>query len=68
MINSKPASLEIAEYTTDNVFVADKYSVSDFSTDRFIYAPVGTSVLTVSHEGEGDIRATIEVVTLYETV
>lgn len=47
VIDSRPGSMEIAEYTRDNVFVADRYASSDFSTARFIYAPPGDSKITV---------------------
>lgn len=68
VINSDPAALEIAEYTVSNVFVANRYSLSDFSTARFILAPIGSSILAVSHDGSGDIRMVVEVANLADSV
>lgn len=69
VINADPANMEIAEYTVaDNLFVADHYPQSDFSTERFIYAPPGKSVLTILDESGGDISAYVEVEKLADSV
>ena len=68
VISSEPAALEIAEYTVSNVFVANRYSSSDFSTARFIHAPAGTSIISITHDGSGDIRMVVEVAQLADSV
>lgn len=61
VVDADPDTMEIAEYTTDGEFVRDLYQYSDFSTARFVYAPLGDSTLTFSHDGTGDIKAWVEV-------
>ena len=61
VVDAAPDRMEIAEYTTDNEFVRDLYALSDFSTGRFVFAPPGTSLLTVTSEAGGAIAATVEV-------
>lgn len=51
VIDARPASMEIAEYTNDGVYVRDLYAMSDFSTARFLYAPAGESIVTVNAGG-----------------
>lgn len=68
VVDSAPAQLEIAEYTTNNEFVQNLYQASDFSTARFITLPVGKSVLTFSHDGISVIDALLEVEQLAATV
>jgi len=60
VVDANPSSMEIALYTSGNAYVADEYQASDFSTARFIYAPVGDSTLTITAES-GDIQAVVEV-------
>ncbi len=61
VVDSAPATMEIAEYTQDNRFVENLYPKSDFSTARFLTIPVGKSQITFSHEGVGPIDAFVEV-------
>ena len=61
VINASPTDMEIAEYTRDNVFVRDCYGYSDFSTERFIYAPPGDSILRVVDDNAAAIQAVLEV-------
>lgn len=68
VVDADPATMEIAEYTRNNVFVEDLYQDSDFSTARFVYAPPGTSTITFTHEGTADINAYVEVEKLAYTV
>jgi hypothetical protein len=68
VINASPKEMEIAEYTASGVYVANHYQHSDFSTERFIIAPVGESVVTFSHEGAEMLNAIVEVKQLAETV
>lgn len=61
VIDSDPASLEIAEYTTNNVYVRDLYQYSNFSTARFIMIPPGSSILRVLNAGIAEVDAFVEV-------
>jgi len=61
VIDSDPASLEIAEYTTNNVYVRDLYQYSNFSTARFIMIPPGSSILRVLNAGISEVNAFVEV-------
>lgn len=61
VIDSDPANLEIAEYTTDNVFVRDLYQYSNFSTARFVMIPPGQSILRVLNAGAAEVNAYVEV-------
>ena len=51
VVDARPDRMEIAEYTAAGVYVRDLYASSDFSTARFLYAPPGDSVLSVSGSG-----------------
>lgn len=68
IVNSKDNSLEIAEYTLDNVFVRNLYQDSDFEKDNFIYIPVGRSTLRVAGSVSDSIDAWIEIEEIHETV
>ena len=61
IVAASPAEMEIAEYTRNNVLVQDLYAASDFSTERFIYAPPGSSTVSVTAENADTVRATVEV-------
>lgn len=51
VVDARPDSMQIAEYTLGDEYVQDLYSASDFSTERFLYAPAGDSVISVSGIG-----------------
>ena len=68
VVDSAPASLEIAEYTIDNGFVRNLYQVSDFATARFLIVPTGESTLAFAHEGGGEIEAFVEVSALAASI
>lgn len=68
IVDSSPASIEIAEYTNNNVFVSNLYQNSDFATARFLTIPTGNCKVTFMHEGAGIIDAFVEVKQLAETV
>jgi hypothetical protein len=68
VVDSSPSTIEIAEYTINNVFVRNLYQLSDFSTERFLIIPVGPSIITFSNEGLSDLTALVEVKQLAETV
>ena len=58
----------IAEYTNRNVFVRDLYGFSDFETERFLFAGFGENMITVIHEGIGDLQVAMEVQEEYAVV
>ena len=60
VVNANPSEMEIAEYTIQNVYVADRYQDSDFSTARFVYAPPGQSTLSATNESGGDMQVAVE--------
>lgn len=60
VIDARPSSMEIAEYTNSGVYVRDLYPMSDFSTARFLYAPAGESTVTVNAGGDS-INTIVEV-------
>lgn len=68
VVNSKDGNLELAEYTTANVFVKNHYQNSDFSKVTFIRFPPGNSVLYVSGDSVDPIEAWVEIEELHETV
>lgn len=51
VVDSRPDRMEIAEYTQNGEYVRNLYQYSDFSTDRFVYAPPGESLLSVTGTG-----------------
>lgn len=67
VVDSSPKSIEIAEYTTANVFVRNLYNYGDFGTNRFILVPNGESLISFAHEGPETLTATVEVKQLADT-
>lgn len=61
VVDSNANQGEIAEYTVSNQYIQNLYQDSDFSTQRFIYAPPGESTLQFTHEGSAAIDAFVEV-------
>lgn len=68
VVNASPKELEIAEYTSGGAYVQNLYQDSDFSTDRFLMAPKGKSIVSFSHEGTSTLVAVVEVKQLADTV
>lgn len=68
VIESDPAKMEIAEYTKDNEYIANRYAVSDFTTKRFLSFPPGTTELSFSHEAENELKIYLEVREEHESV
>lgn len=68
VVDSAPATLEIAQYSADNAYIRNLYQASDFSTARFLILPLGESTLAFSHEGSGEIDAFVEVSALAASV
>lgn len=61
VINSNPAKMEISQYTSAGVFVADLYGSSDFSTERLFKIPAGESTMVFTDESISTPNAYIEV-------
>lgn len=61
VIDSHPATMEIAEYTASGAYVQDRYGDSDFSTERIFPLPPGDSALAVLDDTSATIEARIEV-------
>ncbi len=68
VVDSAPASLEIAEYSVDNIYIRNLYQSSDFATARFLVLPLGESTLAFSHEASGELNAFVEVSALAASV
>ena len=52
VVNSRPAEMEIAEYTTANARVKSLYNYSDFSTERLLIIPPGAGYyMTFTDDG-----------------
>ena len=61
VIDSDPVNMEIAEYTKNNEYIANRYQNSDFETDRIVQVPAGESRFTFTQEGGGKVVAFVEV-------
>lgn len=61
VVDTHPATMEIAEYTSQNAFVRDLYGESDFSTERIFELPAGRSVFTFTDESTAPPTAFVEV-------
>lgn len=61
VIDSDPVNMEIAEYTVNNEYVADRYADSDFETDRIVEIPAGNCRFTFTQSGSGSVVAFVEV-------
>lgn len=61
VIDANPLSQEIAVYTSNMEFLRDVYGKSDFSTKRFIVLPQGSSNLSITEDGGGEVEAYLEV-------
>lgn len=61
VIDCRPATLELAEYTLNGEFVADRYGVSDFTTERFWELPPGQCTVQFAHDGASAITGYVEV-------
>lgn len=60
VVNSRPVSMEIAEYDANNNFYRDLYGYSDFNTTRLFALPPGQSTLAVAVDN-GVAEAYLEV-------
>lgn len=68
VVDTTKIPYEIAEYGQDGKKVRDHYKNSDFSTQRFLFAGYGHTEISVTHEGNAEIRAAAEVMIEYDAV
>lgn len=61
IVDANPSTMEIAEYTKDGVFVANRYADSDFTTARLFMLPAGPCSVVFTQEGVGVVSAFVEV-------
>lgn len=61
VIDTNPAAMEIAEYSTNNQYIAGRYGNSDFETERFFALPPGISQLQVNDDNGPVTSAFVEV-------
>lgn len=61
VIDSTPATMEIAEYTAAGTFIADRYQDSDFTTARLFMLPPGNCRIVFTQERVGTVNAFVEV-------
>lgn len=68
VIDNTTIPFKIGEYTTADTFVADRYELCDFSTERFMYTKLGTNRFSISHDGPEILPMSLETNIEYETV
>lgn len=61
VIDSDPATMEIAEYTRNDQFIANRYGDSDFTTARLFMLPPGPCSVVFTQDGIGVVNAFVEV-------
>lgn len=61
VVDMHPATMEIAEYTNNGKFVANRYQNSDFATERIFELPAGDCQIVFTQEGIGTVKAFVEV-------
>lgn len=68
VIDNTTVPFKIGEYTNSGTFVADRYELCDFSTERFMYTKFGTNRFSISHDGPEILPMSVETNIEYETV
>lgn len=68
VIDSKSMPYSIVEYDENGAVVADRYSLCDFSQERFFSIKEGRNIYNLSHEGSGDVGLKVEAYIEYDTV
>lgn len=68
LVISSEYPYSIKEYDEYNIEVKDRYQDSDFETERFVYLGIGENKLSIIHEGDEEINATVEGMVLYVSV
>ena len=61
VIDNRPQTMEIAEYTSAGDYVANRYANSDFTTERLFALPPGKSRIVFRQDGGGPVNAFVEV-------
>lgn len=61
VVDMNPATMEIAEYTSEGIFVENRYQLSDFTTERLFELPPGDCDLVFTQGGTGSTKAFVEV-------
>ncbi len=68
VIDTTKLPFEIKEYSAEGQIIRNLYGTSDFSTKRFVMLGYGTNKITFTHEGAGEIAASVEAKMEYESV
>lgn len=68
VIDTTKLPFEIKEYSPEGQMIRDLYGTSDFSTERFVMLGYGTNEITFTHDGAGEITASVEARMEYESV
>lgn len=66
VINADPRAYEIGEYDGKDNRIEDRYGDSDFSTERFLYAPPGESRISFTHNDVTPLTIYAEVCEIVE--
>lgn len=61
VVDSHPASMQIAEYSVEGEFVSNRYQDSDFSTERLFELPAGECQLVFTQSSASPVTAFVEV-------
>lgn len=68
VIDSKTVPHSITEYDSAGNLVADRYSLCDFSTERFMNVNEGENRYSISHDGSSSVKMKVEAYIEYEAV
>lgn len=68
IVNSRDDSLEIAEYTDQNVFLRNMYQNAVFEKQNFIYVPSGSFRITITDDSLSPVTAYLQMVEEYDTI
>lgn len=61
IIDANPQTINISKCRLNNEVISDAYENSDFTTERFLYAPIGESYITFSDDTASDLTVIAEV-------
>lgn len=68
VIDTHSMPYSIIEYDGDGVLVADRYSMCDFSTERFMHVNEGENRYVITHDDVTNVSVKLEGYIQYETV
>lgn len=68
VVDNTGDNLSIEEYDNTNTFVADRYQLSDFSTERAIYLEYGQNRIAIDDEGGNKVKVVAEGELYYASV